>query len=234
MGLMWPLGLVLLAIESALFAWAASRFFIEARRAGELEVLLTTPLGAKEVVSTQWGVLKRLLRWPMLVMVAPAVVIGLAVWRTGKVAIGPPNSFRLPFAISSMINCVDIFLGVGALCWVGMWFGLKAGGQARAIVWTVGLVKAVPVLIGVLCSVMLHVLARGWGGWGAVTNWITLCLPQLVSLLFYAVLISLARQRLLGELAVGEPVRLGLYQAISSAAQDARVALRKARDWTPS
>jgi hypothetical protein len=234
MGLMWPLGLVLLAIESALFAWAASRFFIEARRAGELELLLTTPLGAKEVVSTQWAVLKRLLRWPMLVMVAPAVVIGLAVWRTGKVAIGPPSSFRLPFAISSMITCVDVFLGVGALCWVGMWFGLRAGGQGRAIVWTVGLVKAVPVLTGVLCSLMLNVLARGWVGWGAATNWITLCQPQLVSLLFYAMLISLARQHLLGELATDEPMRFDLRQSISATGQDALAAIRKARHWTPS
>jgi hypothetical protein len=234
MGLMWPVGLVLSALESALFAWAASRFFVEARRAGELELLLTTPLGAKEMVSTQWAVLKRLLRWPMLVMVAPALVMGLAVLRTGNVAIGPPNSFRLPFAISSMITCVDIFLGVGALCWVGMWFGLKAGGQGRAIVWTVGLVKAVPVLTGVLCSLMLNVLARGWVGWGAATNWITLCLPQLVSLFFYAVLISLARQRLLGELAVGEPVRFDLRQSISATGREALAAIRKARHWTPS
>jgi hypothetical protein len=234
MGLMWPLGLVLSALESALFAWAASRFFVEARGTGELELLLTTPLGAKEMVSTQWEILKRLLRWPMLVMVAPALVMGFAVLRTGNVAIGPSNSFRLPYAMSSLITCVNVFLGVGALCWVGMWFGLTAGGQARTIVWTVGLVKAVPVLTGVLCSVMLNVLARGWGGWGAAAYWITLCLPQLVSLLFYAGLISLARQRLLGELAVGEPVRLGLSQAISATGRDALAAIRKARHWTPS
>jgi hypothetical protein len=191
-------------------------------------------LGAKEMVSTQWAVLKRLLRWPMLVMVAPALVMGLAVLITGRVAIGPPNSFRLPYAISSLITCVNVFLGVGALCWVGMWFGLKAGGQARAIAWTVGLVKAVPVLTSVLCSLMVNVIARGWGGWGAAAYWITLCLPQLGSLLFYAVLICLARQRLQGELATDEPMRFDLRQSISSAARDALAAIGKARHWTPS
>ena len=57
-----------------MFAWAASRFFVEARRTGELELLLTTPLGAKQIVSTQWEVLKRGLRWPLVVMVAPDIL----------------------------------------------------------------------------------------------------------------------------------------------------------------
>ena len=57
--LVWPLSLATSTLGSALFAWAASRFFVEARRTGEIELLLTTPVGAKQIVSTQWQVLKR-------------------------------------------------------------------------------------------------------------------------------------------------------------------------------
>ena len=41
----WMPSLAISALESALIAWAASRFFVEARRTAELEVLLTTPVG---------------------------------------------------------------------------------------------------------------------------------------------------------------------------------------------
>jgi hypothetical protein len=236
-GVVWPLGLVLSALESAMFAWAASRFFVEARRTGELELLLTTPCGAKELVSTQWGVLKRLLRWPMLVMLAPAALqAGLALVREGGGAFGAADPFGLAATISALIGCVNVFLGVGALCWVGAWFGLNAGGQTRAIVWTVGLVKGPPVLTGILCSFALNVLARGSGGWRSPPHWfwINMCLPQLASVLCYAALICLARRRLLGGLEAGEVVRFDLRQTLSAAARDARAAIERARHWTPS
>ena len=229
MSVMWPLGLVLTALGSALIAWAASRYFVAARGTGELELLLTTPLGAKEMVATQWAVLKRRLRWPMLIMVAPAAVqAGVALLSIR--GFGPPNSFRLPSAMSSLISCVGIFLEVGALCWVGLWFGLKAGGQARAIVCTVGLVKGLPILVSIFCSFALNALVRPWAGSGAVLLWIMMCLPAVADLVFYLWLIKVAQQRLLGELGAAEPIRFDF----SAAARDALAGLRKARHWTPS
>ena len=172
----WLVGLVLTALGSALIAWAASRFFVAARGTGELELLLTTPFGAKEMVRTQWAVLKRRLRWPMLIMVAPvALQAGLAILSIRSSAFGPPNSFQLPIAMSSLISCVNTFLEVGALCWVGLWFGLKAGGQARAIVWTVSLVNGLPTLLGIFCSFALNALIRPWAGNGAVVFWMMMC-----------------------------------------------------------
>ena len=155
-----PLELARSVLEGALFAWAASRFFVEARRTGELELLLTTPLGAREIVSTQWHVLKRLLRWPMLVLLAPTLLE--AVFTAARIGMssshGPDGSFVVPYAISFLVRSLDIYFGVGALCWVGLWFGLKSGGQARAIVWTVGLVRGLPWLITILWSILFSVL----------------------------------------------------------------------------
>src|ERR1039457_1764015 len=236
LSVMWPLSLAATTLEGALFAWAASRFFVEARRAGELELLLTTPLGAREIVSMQWNVLKRRLRWPMLVMLAPTILqaaITLVELRTASF-FGPGGSFRLRYVISNLFGLMDIFFGVGALCWVGLWFGLKAGGQARAIVWTVGLAKVLPYSIIILCSILFAMLAKSGLGLRSSPFWIIMSLPQAVTLLLYLGLIRLARQRLRGELAGAEPLKFDLRQAISSAVHDALSSFRKARHWTPS
>jgi hypothetical protein len=230
----WPLGLTMSAFASALFAWASSRFFVEARRTGELELLLTTPLGAKEIVSAQWKVLKRRFRWPTLVLLAPTLVGVGYVLLAIHVGFGPGNLFKLPYLISSLIGCLDIVLGVGALCWVGLWFGLVAGGQARAIVWTVGLVKGLPYLMEIVCSFLFRALVNSRVGPWSPPLWILSLLPRVVTLVLYLGLIRLARQRLLGELAGAEVINFDLRQLISSAACDVVAAFRKARHWTPS
>jgi ABC-type transport system involved in multi-copper enzyme maturation permease subunit len=236
LSVVWPLSLATTTLEGALLAWAASRFFVEARRTGELELLLTTPLGAREIVSTQWSLLKRRLRWPMLVMLTPTILqaaVTLVEMRTSP-SFGPGGSFRLHYVISNLVGLVDFFFGVGALCWVGLWFGLKAGGQARAIVWTVGLVKLLPYLIVILCSILFAMLAKSGLGLRSPPFWIIMSLPQAVTLALYLGLIRLARQRLRGELAGAEPLKFDLRQSISSAARDSVSAFRKARHWTPS
>jgi hypothetical protein len=231
-----PLLRVVTVIESALFAWAASRFFVEARRTGALEVLLTTPCGAREIVSAQWDALKRLLRWPMLVLLAPTLlqtVLLIATMQTSR-SFGPGGLFGLHYAISIVVSLVNIFFGVGALCWLGLWFGLRARGQGQAIAWTISLAVGLPFLISILCSILLPMLTstvvtgRSW------TYWIILWLPQAMTLVLYLGLIRLARQRLAGGLGGAEVVRFNLQQFLSCAARDALLAIRKARHWTPS
>ena len=229
----WFLSLAISVFEGALFAWAASRFFVEARRAGELELLLTTPCGARDIVSAQWEVLKRRLRWPMLVMLAPAfleAVYGLLTMQNG---FGPSGSYRLPYAIARLMGCLEVFVGIGALCWVGMWFGLKAGGQARAIVWAVSLVRGVPYLISILCSISFTMFVRSVGGGSSFPLWMIMLLPQMVTLVLYLVLIRLARQRLMGELAGAEVMDFDPRRFITSVAHDTLAAFRKGRHWTP-
>src|ERR1043165_1009050 len=63
-------------VGDALLAWAACRFFFEARRSGELELLLTTPAGAQALVSAHWTAMKRLLRWPAVVVITPLLLQG--------------------------------------------------------------------------------------------------------------------------------------------------------------
>ena len=234
-GVAMPLSLARIVLESALFAWAASRFFVEARRTGELELLLTTPMGAKQIVSIQWGVLKRMLRWPVLLLVSP-VVARLALWMLHRpIGAGAGSSLSLQYAANFLFGTIDIVFVVGALCWVGLWCGLKAGGQGRAIVWSVGLVKGLPVLLFILWWVLLGPMVRLVGSLMGLPVWIASWLaPDLLELLFYIGLIQLVRRSLLGSKTLAEPTALDLRQSISSAARDAVAAIRRARHWTPA
>jgi hypothetical protein len=229
-----PLMLTTTAISGALFAWGASRFFVEARRTGELELLLTTPLGAQQSVTTQWANLKRALRWPVVVMLVPALLqAGFFVFVFGRRP-GFPPGYAVPLAIGQLLGCVDTIFSIGALCWLGMWFGFQAGGQGRAIAWTVALATGVPYLIGILSWLIFIPVIRLPFGRSSAPYWISAWLPQAVDLLVYLGLIQFARRRLLGGLAGAELMKFDLRQSILSVARDAVAAWRKARHWTPS
>jgi hypothetical protein len=54
-----------------IYLWTASqasRFFVEARRSGLLELLLTTPLPDRQIVRGQWRGFLRLFGWPVLLL----------------------------------------------------------------------------------------------------------------------------------------------------------------------
>ena len=231
-----PWQLAAVALDGALFAWAASRFLVEARRTGELELLLTTPAGARQLVSTQWDVLKRLLRWPILVTLVPPF-LGTASTLTARgVWLGPSYSvFRTQIVISEVFYCVNTLFGVGALCWLGLWAGLRAGSQGWAIAWTVGVVKGLPYLVGILSSILFSSVGAVFPpGQAALPFLFVRSLPQIVDLLFYLTVIYVARHSLLGGLAGADPMHLDFRQAFAAAARDALAAIRRARHWTPS
>ena len=229
----WSLGLAVSALSGALITWAASRFFFEARRSGELELLLTTPIGAGALVSAQWRVLKALLRWPIVVMLAPLllqIVFYLVVARFPA-----PIPWRFYYTVSCLFGAVNTFLGIWALCWLGFWFGLRASGQARAILWAVGLVKGFPYLLSLLYSMLSRSFTSGVGGPATPWYWLLLWLPpQIFDLVLYLWLIRLARRQLVLDLEAVEPSPISFAQLLSHTVGDTLVALRRARRWTPS
>ena len=66
---------------------------------------------------------------------------------SGISSLSMPPGYRLQYAVSLAIGMVGLFLHVAAVCWLGLWFGLKARGQAGAILWTVGLTTGGPYLV---------------------------------------------------------------------------------------
>ena len=195
----WPLGFGGAMLGGAVVAFVASRFFASVRRSGELELLLTTPLGAATIVSEQWKALKRVFVVPVLLLQAAMllpVLGGLAAMASG-----------LPMYIvpSALVSFLNTFLGTAALCWLGLWFGLKARLQTGAIVWSVTLAQGVPWLLkAVLGNIPL--------------------LPELATLGFYLWLISTARGQLRVDLAGVEPMPFKFLSEFGFSSADLGVA----------
>jgi hypothetical protein len=152
------------------------------------------------IVSEQWNVLKRFFVLPVLVMQAPMLPQILA--GTPSLGRGLPDSWQAPLTLFKLLVVANTFLGACALCWLGLWFGLRARSQAGAIVWTVSLAKGIPALAILICSVMSHALfVVGLPGSGNLLYSFLALLPEIAILLYSVWLIGLARNRLLGELA---------------------------------
>jgi hypothetical protein len=229
-GISWGFGLVTTAITGALFAWVASRFFVEARRTGELEMLLTTPLGAEQIVSTQWSVLQRLVRFPLAVTLVPMLLQGVAMLLGGY---RPSDLWRVYYAFSMVLSAVNIILSVCALCWLGLWFGLRVIGQGRVILWAVLIANGIPAVLLMAWSLFYRpFVARLWGQnnlWSNLPGLLGSLAPQLAMVMFYLWLIRIARWQLSHELAGAEP--LDLRQILSRGLPRISAAIQRARQW---
>jgi hypothetical protein len=194
----------------AVVAWVASRFFVSVRRTGELELLLTTPLGVETLVSEQWNVLKRFFVWPVLVMQAPLLPQILAGLTGAGTTNGVTSTWQSHVTLFKALSLANTFLGATALCWLGLWFGSRARTQAGAIVWTVALAKGLPSLVTLFCSVLATGVLTSTTllvpGLYATLTWI----PELVILFFYIWLIQSVRRRLANKFESTEAIPLVL------------------------
>jgi hypothetical protein len=191
----WIPNILIGCFTGMFFAWAASRFFVEIRRTGELELLLTTPVGARTVVRDQWNVLSGALLLPLAVSALGILIPSIFTVLMQGGSVGTTVTL-FPFLLMTLPGTLNMVVGTYALCRVGLWFGLKASGQGSAILWTLGVVKSVPYLLGF--------------GWGFVSgilslrsreSWYLLSLvPTVPTLIFYLWIIQVAKQGVLREL----------------------------------
>jgi len=191
--------------SAALITWAAGRFFTVARHNGELELLMSTPVGARNIVSGQWAALWDRLRWPLLfVLFTLTVPLGVQALTRG---LGP-----LPFGVFvGLLNCViavaNTMLSVLALCWVGMWFSLRAPKPIVAGAWTVGLVCGLPWLVTGVFQIGLRMsgLMAAPGGGVSPGFIVAYFAAPLLGLAINLCLLRWAKERLSGELRI-EPL----------------------------
>jgi hypothetical protein len=212
--LAWPLGAGAALIGGAVVAWLASGFFTAMRRSGELELVLTTPLGANTIVSAQWLVLKRLFFWPVLGLQAALLLPVLATVAIMRGGVGSGQALADLLALA--LCFANSALGIVSVCWIGMWFGLRTRGQMDAILWTVGLTKAVPWLASLLSTLVIQFLAYDLGrpasgpiwsyGMSAVVGLAFQFIPQLAILAYLFWLIERAQSALPLEM-VGMEIR---------------------------
>jgi hypothetical protein len=184
-------------VEGCFFAWAASRFFLESRRDGEFELLMTTPEGARNIVASQWKWLRKVFRWPTVVLVAPYVLICLTSY------LGPYQVWRY----AQLIFSLNVIAGVVALIRVGMWYGWSERSQARAVARTVVLAKVVSYLILTVGTLIITKIlpAPFYSPFSNLRFLLVGFVPQLIILLYYICLYHWARRRLEARLGQNKP-----------------------------
>ena len=243
-----PIYLVLMCVRGCLFGWAASRFFVGGRRSGELELLLTSPMGAKTVVSSQWKELKRLFAWPVIIVVACSLWSSVSTnIRIHSMTGQWYSSFWLIVnGTYETLSCLNILFGTGALIWMALWFGLTARSQAVALVQIVLVSQAVPYLVNILgreimsplASLVLPLIYNV--GTGAYVRWQhylapwDALLPSVIVLFYYLWLIRWARRQLAGDLRNASPVPISLRRLISGAGARLNSVVSKSRNWPPA
>jgi ABC-type transport system involved in multi-copper enzyme maturation permease subunit len=186
--LFWPLGFGGALLGTAIVAWVASRFFAATRAQGELELLLTTPVGATTVLSEQWKVLKRLFIRPVFLMQLATLVPMMALTSPGGGST-PPILARIGDPIGAGLSLANTWFGTEAACWLGLWFGLKAAGHPGAIIRVVALAAGLPWAFSLICFLFSRAVpGLGW-------------LQEVAVLCFFVYLNRLTKSRLQSELA---------------------------------
>jgi hypothetical protein len=169
-GAAYGLSVALRLIMMGLFAWMSGRFLCEARRNGELELLVTTTGGATGIVRDQWFAIVRLLRGPLVLIGVGAVPAAAASVSLGTIL----GHAELGGLIAGVLNMGNAILGVFAICWVGMWRGLFARRPSQAVLWTVGLVEGIPLLAGLVIVLMLRTWFAATGRTAGLAGWVWL------------------------------------------------------------
>jgi hypothetical protein len=155
-----------LLLHTVLKSWLASeacRHFLEHRRSGALELLLSTPLTVEEILHGHLLALRRQFGGPILVVLAVDVLLLILGLNRGAGA-SDGREITLYFLAGMIVLIVDAF----ALAWVGMWFGLSAKNLNRATSATWARILALPWGIFILSIVFVATagLFRDIGGSG--------------------------------------------------------------------
>jgi ABC-type transport system involved in multi-copper enzyme maturation permease subunit len=204
----WVVWFAASASTDALFARAGSKFFYESKRSGQLETLITTPLGPRGVVEGQWSALKKLLAWP--------VAVGLGVMLLDEdisliTEIGQPGGYSAGWVTQCFITWgIDIagsILGILAVCWLGMLFALRGKSAAGIMLRAAGLGTGLPALFKTLYAFAAEHITftvSSSGLWeGKIASW----LEEIIVMLYYLWLFRLARKGVLRELSGVAPSR---------------------------
>jgi hypothetical protein len=124
-----------------LFAFQTCRFFVEARRSGALELILSTPLKSREIIDGQWRALVRIFLWPCVIFLAAMLLVAIvqmthtsamfASFRPKTAGGANPyfNPATFPFGIFQLFGTVyqtaRWITDIIAIGWVGMWLSLS-------------------------------------------------------------------------------------------------------------
>jgi hypothetical protein len=141
----WPVALFALWFLHFFFkVWVASEVaarFIEDRRSNGLELLLTTPLGLREVARGQRLALLRQFGAPLALVIALNLYVGFRAGGSAAYLLGSANAM-LFFVVGLIHLAFDLY----AIHWVTIWRSMRLRGANRTIIQTIALIIFLPAL----------------------------------------------------------------------------------------
>jgi len=177
-----------LALNGFLKTWIAleaSVCFGQERRNGALELVLTTPLSVERILRGYQRGLRRQFFWPMIAVLGlDLLLLGgvfVAQWHDRGVSFPEVFSRGWPYHNARFVWFMVLLCAAGmwvlvldfyALCWFGMWQGLKARNYPLALLRTVGQVLWLPwavvllTVLGVAMVEQFHLFRLPNLGWG--------------------------------------------------------------------
>jgi ABC-type Na+ efflux pump permease subunit len=138
----------------------ACRRFAEDRRSGALELLLSTPLTAAEIVRGQRLALARIFAGPLAALLAAEALLLAGAWRAAGEEAG---QLAATFLTSMCVTALDCL----ALAWLGMWLGLRARSYTFALGQTLGWIQFFPWLLWGVATITMVALGPFSGGGGS-------------------------------------------------------------------
>ena len=128
----------------------ACRFWLEARRTGALELILTSPMPVRTVLRGHWRALGLLFAGPVAAIALLHLFYIEENWRL-TAARGPLNATLLHYyALSAAGSLVNFVTDVMAICWLGAWLSLASRRPTFVILKTFAWVVLGPWTLGVL------------------------------------------------------------------------------------
>lgn len=128
-----------------LFAWQVCQYFAEARRSGTLEMLLSTPLSNREILSGHAQAALRGFAWPLGIFIVltflPGAVLAsgwLFQWKISSVPdLMVSSLFPVGYAVRMLLDLLAIY-------WLGLWLALSSRRPQNAPLLTILFVLILP------------------------------------------------------------------------------------------
>lgn len=139
----------------------ACRFFLEARRTGALELMLTTPLPVRTILRGHWRALRSFFVLPIFAIALLHVFYVAANYRLANTQSNVGGLLFGSYIMAAGSSLINFLTDVLALCYVGSWFSLSTRKPGFAALYTFALVILGPWTIGNYLPSLSSVLPTG-------------------------------------------------------------------------
>jgi hypothetical protein len=134
-----------------IYLWAASqssRFFIEARRSGLIELLMAAPVRVRDIIDGQWRGLLRLFALPVVLLLLVQLVGSYFAARQSVNLVPATARGMMPGLATALASAgagvVIVAANLVAISWFGMWMGMTSKTNNLATLKTLVFVEVIP------------------------------------------------------------------------------------------